>query len=330
MPNIKYTDLQELMASLLTRTGLAPHKTNIIIDHLLYAEMSGKASHGVFRLIGIIERLKAGKNLGKAEPSLILDLPSMGIIDGGDNIGLIAAHAATKAAIEKAKTSGLAFIGARNFGGTTGCAGYYAKMLADADLTGLLTMNSYALVCPPNSHERVLGTNPVAFAFPAKEQHIITDVSIAAMPYGKMAMLQREGKTAPAGTIVTKQGIESTNPLDAEDGALLPMAGNKGFALGVALELLAGPLIGAKAGKSVKGSDGFIVIAIDSARLGDMAQFKEQIQSFIDEVHNSPRRDPATENLLPGEQSNRLYQQNSQSETITVNDQVYEELIKLS
>ncbi len=326
MPTVKRTDLTQFMLSLLAKAGLAPDKAQLIIDHLLYAEMAGKKSHGVFRLVGVLDRLKTGKNLGKADPVLILDLPSLGLIDAGDHIGLIAGHAATECAIKKAKESGIAFIGARNFGGTTGCAGYYAKMLADADLAGMITMNSYALVCPPNSYDRVLGTNPVAFAIPGDTQDILVDVSIATMPYGKMAMLQREGKAAPQGTILTKHGAPSIDPKDADDGALTPMSGNKGFALGVALELLAGPLIGAKAGNSVKGSDGFMVMAIDPARFGDIATFKSQIQTFVDEVHGTSRLNAEIENVLPGEISTRTYENNLKKDTLDINDKVYEEL----
>lgn len=326
MPTIKQADLTDLMNSLLVKHGLAADKAAIITNHLLYAEMAGKTSHGVFRLIGVLDRLKSGKNLGKGDPCLILDLPSLAIVDGGDHIGLVACDVATRIAIEKAQESGIAFVGARNFGGTTGCAGYYARMLAQSNLTGLLTMNSYALVSPPNSYERVLGTNPVAFAIPGESQDIIADVSIAAMPYGKMAMLQREGKAAPADTILTKDGTPSLDPKDADDGALLPMSGNKGFALGVALELLAGPLIGAKAGKSVKGSDGFMVIAIDPARFGPIEDFKSQIQTFIGEVHGAKKLDPDVEIVLPGETSQRAYEKNKTSATLFINDRVYEEL----
>ena len=329
MASIPRTDLIDLMTALLLDAGMAEDDSALVVDHLIFAEMSGKASHGVFRLMGIVDRLRAGKNRGKAAPSLLLDLPSLGLIDGGDRIGLVAGHAATTTAIRKARDSGIAFVGARNFGGTTGCAGYYAQMIADADLVGIVTMNSYALVSPPNSFSRVVGTNPIAIAMPGSVDDMIVDVSVASVPYGKMAILQREGKQAPADSILTKDGRPSTNPADADSGVLLPMAGHKGFALGAAMELLAGPLIGAKAGTCVKGSDGFMVICIDPARFGSIQNFKEQIQAFLSEIKNAERIDEATEIFYPGEQSCVARADAMAKATISINNQVYDELLTL-
>jgi len=320
---LRDTGLRRLMAH-----GLTHDNATLILDHLIEAEQSGKTSHGLLRLNDILDRLAAGKNTSNGPPERCIDYPALALIDGQETIGLIAAHHACLAAAEKAKQAGCAMAGAFNFGGTTGAIGIFARHLAqNHGLVSLITCNSYPMVSAPNGMEPLCGTNPIAIGIPSAGHPFLADLAISEWAYGKIRARELAGDTTiPLGVALSKDGAPTTKSRDANDGVMLPMAGHKGFALGVAFELLAGPLVRAHAGTSVTGSDGFCVIAIDPSKLTDMPQFKTQVETYLNQIRGSKRLNPDLEIVAPGDQSQKLYNQNKDKKTIALIDAVWHKL----
>jgi len=320
---VRKTGLHHLMAY-----GLSQENATLIINHLIEAEQSGKISHGLLRLNDILDRLAAGKNTSNDPPIPCIDLPALTLIDGQNTIGLIAAHYACLAAAEKAKQAGCAMAGAFNFGGTTGAIGIFARHLAqDHGHVCLITCNSYPMVSAPNGIEPLCGTNPVAIGIPSAGHPFLADLAISEWAYGKIRARELAGDTTiPLGVALSKDGSPTTRSCDANDGVMLPMAGHKGFALGVAFELLAGPLVRAHAGTSVSGSDGFFVVALDPSKLTDMPQFMTQVETYLNQIRGSKRLNPDLEIFAPGDQSQKLYNQNKDKKTIAVIDAVWHKL----
>ena len=127
---------------------------------------------------------------------------------------------------------------------------------SNAILIGWAMTNSTSLVAPLWGAERMLGTNPIAIAFPGKEEPpIVIDMATCAAAYGKIEIARRRGEPIPTGWGIDAQGRPTTNPDDIiNGGALLPLGsdrergGHKGYGLGIMVDVLCAVLSGANWG----------------------------------------------------------------------------------
>mgnify|MGYP003635075226 CR=1 FL=1 len=327
MTTIPKSEIHELVTGAFKKAGLTDESAiNEIYTHLMYNELCGKRSHGLLRVKWSIDYIKKHGPPIKS-PDIALDNGALTIIDGQNNLGLVTARYAADIAISKAKTHGIAFVGARNHFGTTGTMHYYNRLFVDNGLVGIAGCNSFAMVCHPDGFDPVLGTNPISFGIPSSKTPCIIDVTTAQWAYGKLLEFSKAGKDIPVDAFVDKDGKPSTNIKDAKDGAMLPMNGYKGFAIGLAIEVLSGALIGAKSGlKAVQGSDGIFFITINPDMLVGQAIFEEQVEALLQEIKSSRHNAEITELLIPGERSESTYQSNQGKEHIDVVDTVYNEL----
>jgi hypothetical protein len=110
-----------------------------------------------------------------------------------------------------------------------GIAGYYPLKALERDLIGWAMTNSAKLVAPLWGTQRMLGTNPIAIAFPGnKEPPIVIDMATSAVSYGKIEVALRKKQLVPKGWIVDKEGRDTTNPQDLIDGgAQLPLGSER-------------------------------------------------------------------------------------------------------
>ncbi len=301
-----------------------------IYNHLLENELSGKKSHGLLRVKWSIDYIKK-QGLPLSKPTLALDLGALAIVDGQNNLGLVAAKFAVETATVKAKQHGISFVGARNHFGTTGSMNYYNRLFVEQGLIGIAGCNSLAMVCHPNGYDPVIGTNPISFGIPSQKTPCIIDVTTAQWAYGKLLEMNKNGDEMPSDAMVDKEGKPSQNIRDALDGALLPLNGFKGFSIGLAIEILGGPLIGAKSGmNAVKGSDGIFFIALNPDMLVGQDIFEEQVELLLREVKASKKHAEIQELLIPGERSQRVYDREKEKDTIEMSDTVYAELKELA
>ena len=303
MTTISIPELEQLCLDVLTRAGLRKKDARITVDHLLENELSGKASHGIIR---VVEAAKAIAKYGTPtkDPEIETDNGNMVIINANRQIGVVAGMVATDIAIERARQHGLTLIGARDYIATSGSLAYYLRRIADAGLIAIMGCNSVALVAPPGGKERRIGTNPIGIAIPGENGiDLIGDLGTAAMAYGKMMVAKDMGESLPEGMMIDKDGNPSTNPKDAYDGAILPLADYKGFALGLMIELLAGPLIGANAVKSeLYDNDGLFIIAIDPTKMGH-ENYISSVSSALSRVKDTKATPGHDAVSLPGERS---------------------------
>lgn len=327
---VKIEEITKLATKALKKYGLDDNDINVIITHLLDEELMGKPSHGFYRLTGIMKHIR-NKEVNKNQIKIDKETITSASVNGGCHIGLVVAEYATKIAIDKAKEFGICMVGANNYVGTTGAMGYYTRKIADNDLIGVVICNSRCAVAPWGGRDAILGTNPISIGIPTENEPIIVDLATSARSYGDLMLAAKENRAIPKGLVLDEKGNPSTNPNDANDGCQLPMGEHKGYALGLAIELLAGPFIGAKAGKNaVRGSDGFLVCAISSEQFVPLSQFKENANSLIEEIKNSSLAPGYSEIRLPGEESFKNYNKNKQNGIIEISDIVFEEIEELS
>ncbi len=331
MVTIPKSEIFDLISRGFQKAGLQDSKTIAVIhDHLMQNELSGKRSHGLLRVKWCIDYIRKN-GASDTHPTLALDLGGLGIVDGQNNLGLVAARYAADVAIEKAKKHGIAFVGARNHFGTTGTMNYYNRLFVEAGLIGIAGCNSLAMVCHPDGYDPVVGTNPISFGIPSQKTPCIVDVTTAQWAYGKLLELHKAGKDMPVDAFVDKNGKTSTNIKDAMDGAMLPLQGYKGFSIGLAIEILSGALIGAKSGRdAIQGSDGIFFITINPDMLVGQDVFEQHVEALLQEIKSSRHDAEITELLIPGERSENARNAALQSDSIDIVETVYNDLKDLA
>ena len=222
---------------------------------LLSADLRGVDSHGVARLSGYVRLYEANRINSKPNITIVHETPSTATINGDAGLGLVVAPHAMQVAINKAKTCGTGWVSVNN-SNHFGIAGIHAIMALQHDMIGIAMTNASPLVAPTYSTERMLGTNPIAVAIPAKnEPAFVGDFATTTAANGKLEILQRKNEAAPLGWIQDEAGQISTNANAVKDGgALLPLGGtktggsHKGYILGSIVDVFSAVLSGANYG----------------------------------------------------------------------------------
>jgi L-2-hydroxycarboxylate dehydrogenase (NAD+) len=300
--------LRTFTVQVFTRLGVPPADTDQAADVLIAADRRGIDSHGVARLKAYCDLIAAGRVQTRANVSVLRETPSTAAVDGGNGLGLVVGPRANALAIEKARAAGTGWVTVRN-STHYGIAGYYALATAERGLIGWSMSNAARAVVPPGGAERMLGTNPIAVAFPAgdTEPPIVIDFATSAVSYGKVQIAQRTGKPVPEGWIVDHAGLPTIDPhAVAAGGALLPLGGavetggHKGYCLGALVDLLCGVLSGASWGpfvppfmigqhaepeRDVGPGIGHFFGAMRIDAFIDLAEYRQRIDDWIKTFH---------------------------------------------
>jgi LDH2 family malate/lactate/ureidoglycolate dehydrogenase len=259
------TALVNFCAAIFGKSGVPARDAHLQSDVLVAADARGIPSHGVARLPRYIAGLTTGQMLPGVEPRKVRETPTSLLVDAAGGLGAPVSVATMDAVLDKAEKSGMAFAAVRN-SNHFGIAGYYAMKALDRDMIGIAMTNTAALGVPTFGRHVAFGTNPLAFAAPAKaERHFVLDMSTTVVTRGKIEVYDRAGKTLPAGWAVDKEGLSARDPksllLDMfhrYGGGIVPLGGDseengghKGFGLAVMVDILTGLLSGGGYGTDV-------------------------------------------------------------------------------
>lgn len=235
--------------------GVSKDDARQAAEVLATSDLRGIDSHGVARLRKYVEFMNEGLINPKPNIRILRERPATATLDGDNGLGLIVGPRANELAMEKAEKVGSGWVAVCHTN-HYGIAGYYPLQALKRDLIGWAMTNTGKWMAPTWGAERMLGTNPIAVAFPGLEEPpVVIDLATTAVSYGKVQIKQREGKPLPDGWITDKDGQPSNNVEDLlAGGALLPLGSNyetggyKGYCLAAMVDLFTGVLSGANWG----------------------------------------------------------------------------------
>ena len=247
--------LKNFCASVFMHFGVSEADAAQAADVLATSDLRGIDSHGVARLHTYFEMLELGRINPRPNISIVREKHSVATVDGDNGLGLVVGPKANAIAMDKAEQHGSGWVSVCNTN-HFGIAGYYPLQALERDLIGWAMTNTTKLVAPLWGAERMLGTNPIAIAFPGYEEPpIVIDMATSAVAYGKIEMALRTRSRVPKGWIVDKDGRDTTDPQDMIDGgAQLPLGsekelgGHKGYSLAAMVDILCCVLSGANWG----------------------------------------------------------------------------------
>ena len=297
----------------LAAAGLSKQDAEIVAGLMVEADLRGSDTHGVIRLPLYVRRIRAGGVNAKPNIRVVSDRPSAALIDGDNAMGHLVMRRAAHLAIDKAKATGVGWVGAR-MSNHAGPAALYVTMPLHHDMIGLyFAVGSNNHLPAWGSSERLLGTNPMAVAVPAHEESaIVLDMAPTVAAYGKVRLKAQRGEPMPVGWMIDKQGKPLTDPKRADEGHLLPIGDYKGYGLSLIIGILAGALNRAalgrevvdfvkETGKATNTGQAIAAIAIDAFM--PAADFKRNVDQVVRDMRNSQKLPGVERIYLPGEQS---------------------------
>ena len=105
MPKILAERLEEIGRALFVAAGTPPEEADIVMRHVVGANLVGHDSHGVIQIPTYIERIKVGHIVPGAPWMIVKELPTTTVVDGHWGFGYVANERAMRLTIEKAKTT---------------------------------------------------------------------------------------------------------------------------------------------------------------------------------------------------------------------------------
>lgn len=297
--------LARFCADVFERAGMDRNSARTQADVLIWANLHGIDSHGALRVPRYVAWLSSG--VMNPRPRLRIDdnSPATFVVDADRAAGGVAMQAATRHAIAKARSNGLAW-GIVRKTTHTGPMGYYAAQIAEAGMLAIVASSSRPLMAYYGARKAGVATSPIALAAPGDESDlVILDMATAEIAIGKILKARATGDSIPPGSAMTADGKPTTNSLDA--AVPMPLAGPKGAGLSLLLECFQGVLVDhpllapALRGEPVVHSQNGLVAAIDIGLFGDIGAFRRRIDELGAAIRSLPRAEGVDAIYLPGE-----------------------------
>lgn len=247
--------LREFCTRVFAHHGVPAAEAGRAADVLVTSDLRGIDSHGVARLVFYHDFLSNGRINARPNLQIVRETPSTATVDGDNGLGLVVGPKANDIALAKADQVGSGWVTVRR-SNHYGIAGYYPLEALRRDSIGWAMTNASSQVAPLGGADRMIGTNPIAIAFPGLEEPpIVIDMATSVVAYGKIEVARRKGEAIPAGWALDSSGVTTTDPNAlGEKYALLPLGsdrehgGHKGYCLAAMVDILCAVLSGASWG----------------------------------------------------------------------------------
>lgn len=328
MQPISVSSIRTIAGQVLAGAGVPEPHAEIQLDVLLEAELRGVPSHGLLRLERIVHRIANG--VADPHATGLHHWRSNGFlsVDGQRGLGPVVAVAALDVLQQRAREVGIAMAGITN-SNHLGMLGWYAERVAKRGQAVVAMSTSEALVHPWGARKALIGTNPISIGVPTEGEPFVMDTATSVVSMGEIHDYAHRGKTIPDHWALDAAGNPTTDPNEAKKGALAPFGGAKGYALGLAIELLVSSLSGAALGTDVRGTldateicnKGDVFIVIDAPR--------SHLTAYLDTIRQSEPAKGFESVLVPGDRAADCRRQRLES-GIPVADDVWRRLLVLA
>jgi uncharacterized oxidoreductase len=339
MPNVETDHLRSLIERLFiaakTPAATAGALAGEILDNCLF----GHDTHGMMLVPRFLGHIESGKIEPKAAIEITRKTGATAIIDAHRGFGNLALKDAMRTAMSIAAEFGVSAVAMTNCN-HVGMLWSTAKMPAEKGMVGMIWAvagpeGGGGLVAPFGGKKRAIGANPIGVGIPAGEMKpLVLDISTSAAAGGKVFLYAEQGKKIPLGWLIDEDGRPTDDPNEfMKDGrwcgALLPMAGYKGFGLGLIAEILGGILTGFGANHMIPGyveGNGVFIVVVDVGKFLLPEKFTEEVDAFLTYVKSIPTDEKTDEILIPGEVEFDTRKKREQEGRIPVTDKIWNDI----
>jgi LDH2 family malate/lactate/ureidoglycolate dehydrogenase len=322
-PRVPSKKIREQLVTVFRAWGMADAHADTTAEMMVETDLRGVDSHGISMLPTYDKEFRAGRLNMRPVFKTLRDGPAMALIDADASLGHPVAVDAMNLAVDKCRAMGVAVVSVVN-SHHFGAAGCYSRIASDRGAIGMVTSATRGVsMVPTFGAEPVMGTNPLAFAAPARRNPPFQlDMATTTVAAGKVKVYKLNHKPLPSGWVVDGDGKPVTDAetafshvFDRPDGGITPLGGprevggHKGYGLAVMVHILGGTLAGASfsplRNKTQKPSDphniGHFFMAIDPKAFRAGGEFEEDLDQVIDVLHGAKRVDPSQPVLVAGD-----------------------------
>lgn len=289
---IALAEAEALVRRALAAAGAGPAMAAAAARALVAAEAQGQSGHGLSRVPQYAAFLCNGRADGSAVPAVVAERGGAVLVDARNGLAYAALDLALAEAARRARAHGVAFAGVTNSHHAGAIGLFVERLAAEEGLVALAFTNSPAAMPVPGGRRPLMGTNPVAAAFPRRGEGapLVVDLALSAVARGKIMVAAREGRPIPEGWALDAAGAPTTDAKAALSGAMLAIGGAKGALLALVVELLCCALTGAQFGFeadsffSEEGNRprlGHALLAIDPGALAGREVFLDRVEAMI-------------------------------------------------
>ena len=311
---INHKDLRDLAVALLSASGTDESEVGTIADILVWADLVGRSTQGIWCLKALLQRLRAGFIQSPCSPEFMQKTDGIVLVDGHNGFGRYVGHVGMSRAIELAQRCGIGLAAVRN-SSHFGAAAYYVHLAAQAGMIGFAFTNAPRRVAAHGGLRPIFGTNPIAFGAPLRDGHsVLIDFSTSMMAGSVIRKGLESNEPIPEGVAIDEHGKPTTNP--TEVFAMLPFGGARGYCLSLLVEILTGVITGSLMSFQIPyilektqrvTRIGHVFLVIDIATLLPLPEYHERMAMLVTAIKDSPLQPGISEVLIPGEARWRSY-----------------------
>lgn len=321
------------LLAILTAWGMPEDLAETTAGIMVETDLLGVDSHGISMMMTYEEGVKAGRIRLDARPRVVRDTGPTALVDAGNGLGHPVAVFGMNLAVDKALAHGVGVVGVVN-SHHFGAAGAYARIASARGVIGMVTSSTRGVtMVPTRGAMPVLGTNPLAFAAPAKRNRpFVLDMATTTVAAGKVKVHHLNDAPLPAGWVVDERGTPITDPHEAnafvfqkKEGGITPVGGAedtggaKGYGLAMLVHILGGALVGSsfspirnrQARDDQPHNIGHFFLALDPKAFREPGAFEGDLDDVIDILRATPPADPALPVLVAGEPEDMMHAKRS-------------------
>jgi len=315
--------IRDQLVAVLRAWDMAGDHAGTTADMMLETDLRGVDSHGISMLPTYDREFRNGRLNMRPVWKTVRETPSTALIDADASLGHAVSAYAMHRAVDKCLESGVAVVSVFN-SHHFGAAGCYARIAAERGVIGMVASSTRGVsLVPTFAAEPVMGTNPLAFAAPARRNAPFQlDMATTTVAAGKVKVQKLNHRPLPPGWVVDGAGQPVTDAEEAfryvferPEGGITPLGGprevggHKGYGLAVMVHILGGTLAGASfspiRNRTQKPADphniGHFFLALDPRAFRAEGEFEDDLDQVIDVLHGARRADPAQPVLVAGD-----------------------------
>jgi LDH2 family malate/lactate/ureidoglycolate dehydrogenase len=296
------------------KAGVPSSQLDMFVASFVEADLRGVETHGIARIPAYVRAFLGGIVNPAPSISVLHDTGPALYVDGANGLGMVVGQIAMDQAIERAHKFGVAVVSVRN-SNHSGMLAVHVLRAVEKGAIGFFASGGVAIMPPTGGADAVLGNGPFAWGIPRSGAFpIVADMAASTVARGKIRALALEGGQIPEGWAVDAQGKPTRDAKAAMEGVVLPMAGHKGYAIALVVEIISSVLSGSnlavdapreflRDGSTVLDAWGIghFAMALDLEAFAGSALFQEILERLVSSVTESRRAPDVSRILLPGQ-----------------------------
>src|SRR5437870_3800272 len=160
--------IHEQLVSVFRAWGMSAPHADTTAAMMVETDLRGVDSHGISMLPTYDAEFRAGRLNMRPLFKTVREAAAIALIDADRSLGHPAASYGMNLAVDKCRAAGVGIVAVFN-SHHFGAAGCYSRIAADRGVIGMVTSATRGITMVPTfAAEPIMGTNPLAFAAPAR------------------------------------------------------------------------------------------------------------------------------------------------------------------